>query len=300
MSIPYYLYSAGITILCVLFLAGYIACYTPKRELKWLLMIILFFLFLISEISRIIFYLLPPIKQDLAFLLTLLWNACVLILYCIIFWEQTGKPLQKTGIILISLLTSVCVFLSHRIAFFITLLWLRPLYKFRKSDKRTFGMLFALIILNIYHAIYSLGLTFSLYKAMPVLAPGTTLNLILNDMMLYIILAFSAIDIIFQLHSRQKGIAAVSSEGVVTSSSDIQSMLLQLSTERGLSPRETDVFLLLVKGASAAEIAQELYISSNTVKVHVHNIYQKLNISSRRQINQLLMDYTGISSSSER
>jgi LuxR family maltose regulon positive regulatory protein len=59
-------------------------------------------------------------------------------------------------------------------------------------------------------------------------------------------------------------------------------------TERGqliepLSPRELEVLQLIASGASNPEIAQQLYISVNTVKKHVTNIFGKLSATSRTQ-----------------
>lgn len=50
-----------------------------------------------------------------------------------------------------------------------------------------------------------------------------------------------------------------------------------------LTPREREILEHLGKGASTREIAADLVIAENTVKVHVHNILEKLNLRNRRE-----------------
>jgi LuxR family maltose regulon positive regulatory protein len=48
-----------------------------------------------------------------------------------------------------------------------------------------------------------------------------------------------------------------------------------------LSEREIEVLRLLPTHLSSTEIAQELYISKNTVRSHIRHIYEKLDVHSR-------------------
>jgi DNA-binding NarL/FixJ family response regulator len=50
-----------------------------------------------------------------------------------------------------------------------------------------------------------------------------------------------------------------------------------------LTARELDVFRLITKGYSNAEIGRELYISDTTVKTHVTRLLQKLDVRDRAQ-----------------
>ena len=51
-----------------------------------------------------------------------------------------------------------------------------------------------------------------------------------------------------------------------------------------LTERELMVIRLVTKGCSNFEIAQELYISEKTVKTHMSNILNKLNVKDRTQL----------------
>jgi DNA-binding CsgD family transcriptional regulator len=51
----------------------------------------------------------------------------------------------------------------------------------------------------------------------------------------------------------------------------------------GVSEREQAVLELLIQGASNQEIADQLFISPNTVKTHLKHLYQKLEVKRRGQ-----------------
>lgn len=48
-----------------------------------------------------------------------------------------------------------------------------------------------------------------------------------------------------------------------------------------ISPREKEVWELIVKGCNNKEIAEALFISEHTVKNHITNLFQKLNVTDR-------------------
>jgi DNA-binding CsgD family transcriptional regulator len=63
---------------------------------------------------------------------------------------------------------------------------------------------------------------------------------------------------------------------------------IEKASHYGLSAREQEVLQLLAKGLSNQEIAKTLYISPNTVKTHIKNIYGKLKVNNRLKLFSLL------------
>lgn len=50
-----------------------------------------------------------------------------------------------------------------------------------------------------------------------------------------------------------------------------------------LTVRENEMLVCIIKGYSNKEIADKLFVSENTVKKHLNNIYSKLGVSRRTQ-----------------
>ncbi len=56
-----------------------------------------------------------------------------------------------------------------------------------------------------------------------------------------------------------------------------------------LTQREREIAALLLKGRTYKMIAGELFLSENTVKTHIKNIYFKLNIKSKTELVNLMV-----------
>ncbi len=63
-----------------------------------------------------------------------------------------------------------------------------------------------------------------------------------------------------------------------------ESRLEGTAKDAGLTPKEKEVFLLLLRRYSNAEIARELFVSLPTVKTHVGNVMRKLGIKRRKEL----------------
>ncbi|MEL7649152.1 MAG: LuxR family transcriptional regulator [Sedimentibacter sp.] len=59
-----------------------------------------------------------------------------------------------------------------------------------------------------------------------------------------------------------------------------------------LTGRENEIVDLLLKGRTYKMIAEELYLSENTVKTHIKNIYSKLGIKSKTELIRMFVDKT--------
>ncbi|MBA3534963.1 MAG: response regulator transcription factor [Ardenticatenales bacterium] len=62
------------------------------------------------------------------------------------------------------------------------------------------------------------------------------------------------------------------------------------SDPQALTTREEEVLTLIAEGLTNQEIATRLYVSENTVKYHVQNIYSKLKVTNRTEAARHYLD----------
>ena len=58
-----------------------------------------------------------------------------------------------------------------------------------------------------------------------------------------------------------------------------------------LTPREIEVVRMVAKGLTNKEIGAQLFIADGTVKIHLHNIYEKLTINRRAELVRFAEEY---------
>lgn len=64
-----------------------------------------------------------------------------------------------------------------------------------------------------------------------------------------------------------------------------------VAEENALSPRESEIALLIVKGYTLPMIGEKLFISTDTVRSHSKNLYKKLGIHKKQELIMLVEEY---------
>ena len=94
--------------------------------------------------------------------------------------------------------------------------------------------------------------------------------------------------------TRRFDFASLGAGGVVPAGRGSDGFFVQsckkVALEHGLTPRETEVFILLAKGRNAEFIEKELVVSHSTARSHIYNIYKKLGISSHQVLINMVED----------
>lgn len=285
-----YLYTFAITTVCLVILLGYLICFLVQRQRHSLLMAGLFAVYLLSELARNLAILTLPGQPYVPSALVFLSCFGMELLYGLILWDQAKRPVAKAELVILILIGTFVSVLSFtpslseyfdRFYFYVFIWGAFKLWPVRKRDRRT-GVLFWLSAgFSVFHTLFcliDLLLPVDAFSFSPFFL--TTLS---SELMFYVIILAALVDLVFLFRALKQKPPDAPEQAL--------SPVEAIAAQYGLSPREQDVLALIADGKSAKEIGQALFISEGTVKVHTHNIYQKLNISGRRQVYQMILEY---------
>jgi len=90
------------------------------------------------------------------------------------------------------------------------------------------------------------------------------------------------VECVRKVHAGEKWLEKQSVARAIDRVAKRESDLQQLS--KILTPRELEIVRLVAEGLRNREIADRLTITEGTVKIHLHNIYEKLGVSGRPQL----------------
>ena len=77
---------------------------------------------------------------------------------------------------------------------------------------------------------------------------------------------------------------------ILLGEASIEARCDELARSYGLTAREREVLGFLAHGHNGVYIGEELVISPNTVRTHIHNIYRKLDVTSREDILRIVRE----------
>lgn len=137
-------------------------------------------------------------------------------------------------------------------------------------------------MVNKYLIIYNVVFLFlCIITTISIIDSRTTLDYVENDKEIYLLfwLIFNGLNVVFML----------SSCSIVTDRDiSIEETIERLAEAYNLSAREKEIALLIYEGKNNNEIADMLFLSTNTVKVHTSNLYRKLGVTNRVQAIQFI------------
>ena len=89
------------------------------------------------------------------------------------------------------------------------------------------------------------------------------------------------------------GEAAPTAEEGTTAPGRIEQHCAAVARDFGLTPRESEVIVLLAYGRTLAIIARDLHIAQGTARTHIENIYRKLDVHKQQELIDLVESHEG-------
>lgn len=100
-------------------------------------------------------------------------------------------------------------------------------------------------------------------------------------------LLFTSLGIWIALKFTKPSVKMVRDEHYHSQKSDYFKSNDSLIRQLGISKRELEVLQLMAQGLSNQEIAEQLFVSLNTIKTHISNLFAKLEVKRRTQAVEL-------------
>ena len=199
------------------------------------------------------------------------------VIAAVIFWTDTT---YTAGI----MITSESVYTAVMIG--LNLLPVLAVAAFSVRNRRSLMAVSRKSLTEGYFLIYNLVFIFlCVVSTVSILDSRTDVDYVGNDKELYVVFWFLFNLLNFFLVWRS---CRTVEEMMQTEAETPEAVLNRLSEDYHLSQREKEIATLLCKGKNNNDIAADLYLSPNTVKVHTSNLYRKLGVKNRVQAVQVL------------
>lgn len=199
------------------------------------------------------------------------------VIAAVIFWTDTT---YTAGI----MITSETVYTAVMVV--LNLLPVLAVAAFSVRNRRSLMAVSRKSLTEGYFLIYNLVFIFlCVVSTVSILDSRTDVDYVGNDKELYVVFWFLFNLLNFFLVWRS---CRTVEEMMQTEAETPEAVLNRLAEDYHLSQREKEIATLLCKGKNNNDIAADLYLSPNTVKVHTSNLYRKLGVKNRVQAVQVL------------
>ena len=278
MDVIFYIIDMIFPVLTGILFLSYIVFYRMWKEKSCFWIAMFFLLHTVTRLADNIYNFLPGTAADYEVFSNIWWlitRVLLSLIYYKIIVSRSGIEVpgrEAAMLVAFSVIIFIMAFLPETKSVYFTffcyvLIWgIIRLFPQRRTNKTTAGLL---IVITLLFVIQFADLILSVIFGV---------NISRLCMMLFELtyLAAAVLNLVILMKSR---IGASKERPAETDPVDI------LSAEYNLTSRESEIINLLLSGYTAKEIADKLFISEGTAKVHIHNIYQKLGINRRAQIN---------------
>ncbi|MCH3882963.1 MULTISPECIES: LuxR C-terminal-related transcriptional regulator [Tenacibaculum] len=188
-------------------------------------------------------------------------------------------------VILFFIFSKIELYIIFNVLIFINsfIFWFTSIVLFKNNNHtKLFTLAFAIILFSGLDFVVLRSLGFSIFQSSP-----TTMKF--GSFVQIIVLSFA---VLFREKDLRKDNFYMKNE-ILKFSKEVKVLADEKSQNainfniENLSLREREVFDLIASGMTNKEIANQANISVNTVKFHVKNIYEKLNIKSRKELKTI-------------